>query len=73
MAYTPGFKFDLFISYPTEAKRWAKQFHEDLKEDMWLGIGDLYIIATAVLDPRSTIAIKKPMELPKGLNSAIEK
>jgi hypothetical protein len=36
MAYIPGFKYDLFISYPTEAKWWAKQFHEDLQADMWL-------------------------------------
>jgi hypothetical protein len=36
MAYTPDFKYDLFISYPIEAERWAKQFHEDLKDEMWL-------------------------------------
>jgi hypothetical protein len=36
MAYTPGFKYDLFISYPTEAQGWATQFHEDLKAEMWL-------------------------------------
>jgi hypothetical protein len=34
MAYTPDFKYDLFISYPIEAERWAKQFHEDLKDEM---------------------------------------
>jgi len=36
MAYTPGFEYDLFISYPTEATRWAKQFQADLQSDMWL-------------------------------------
>src|SRR5262249_24686172 len=36
MAYIPGFEYDLFISYPTEATRWVKQFHEDLRDDMWL-------------------------------------
>src|SRR5262249_20951310 len=36
MAYTPGFEYDLFISYPTEATRWAKQFYEDLRADMRL-------------------------------------
>jgi hypothetical protein len=29
MAYTFGFKWDLFISYPMEARKWAKQFQED--------------------------------------------
>src|SRR5689334_16295426 len=36
MAYTPGFKYDLFISYPTEAASWAKQFEQDLRADMRL-------------------------------------
>jgi hypothetical protein len=36
MAYTPGFRYDLFISYPTVAEGWATQFHEDLKTEMWL-------------------------------------
>jgi hypothetical protein len=33
MAYTSGFKWDLFISYPMEAAKWAKQFHEDLLQE----------------------------------------
>src|SRR5262249_7847201 len=36
MAYIPGFKYDLFIGYPTEAGDWAKEFHEDLQHDMRL-------------------------------------
>jgi hypothetical protein len=33
MAYTFGFKWDLFISYPMEARKWAKQFQEDLQDE----------------------------------------
>jgi hypothetical protein len=36
MAHTPGFEYDLFISYPTEATGWARQFQADLQSDMWL-------------------------------------
>lgn len=33
MAYTRGFRYDLFISYPMEAQRWAKQFYQDLTDE----------------------------------------
>jgi TIR domain len=42
VAYTPCFKHDLFISYPTEAQGWAKQFHADLQADMWLAAAKIY-------------------------------
>jgi hypothetical protein len=30
MAYVPGFKWDIFISYPMEAEAWTKRFAQDL-------------------------------------------
>jgi hypothetical protein len=32
MAYVPGFKWDIFISYPMEAESWTKRFLEDLQD-----------------------------------------
>src|SRR5262245_13324760 len=31
MAYIPGFKWDLFISYPMEAESWSRRFEADLR------------------------------------------
>jgi hypothetical protein len=36
VAYVPGFKVDVFISYPVEAESWAKQFETALKEELSL-------------------------------------
>jgi hypothetical protein len=33
MAYVPGFKWDIFLSYPMEAESWTKQFEKDLKDE----------------------------------------
>jgi hypothetical protein len=33
MAYVPGFKWDIFLSYPVEAELWTKQFDKDLRDE----------------------------------------
>lgn len=33
MAYVPGFKWDIFLSYPVEAELWTKQFEKDLRDE----------------------------------------
>jgi hypothetical protein len=44
MAYVPGFKWDLFISYPMEAQSWTKQFVDDLRKALPLSaVKDLEI------------------------------
>jgi hypothetical protein len=36
MAYVPGFKWDIFVSYPMEAEDWTNQFEVDLKKQLVL-------------------------------------